>query len=124
MAADLDVNAEIIRVRERLHELANTVQTASGAVSFLEKSVGDWQKAHDLLDNVRNNNLHEKLSELKGMLETIPVKLGVDLAVEKARTDLLERAYWQMRGIGTLGGIVLIALSIWNFVRALAGGSK
>lgn len=124
MAADPDVNAEIIRVRDRLHELANTVQAASGAVSFLEKSVGEWQKAHDQLDNVRNDNLHEKLSEIKGMLETIPVKVAEDLAKEKLRTDRLERAYWQMRGVGTLGGIVLVALSIWNFVRALAGGSK
>lgn len=117
MAADLDMNAEIIRIRERLHSLGNSVQGVSGSVLLAEQAAASWQKSHDKLDEERNANLHEKLSELKGMLETIPIKLGEDLATEKARTDRLERAYWQIRGVGIFGGVAVTVLEILHFIR-------
>lgn len=61
-----------------------------------------WQESYEKRDSERwetfNRNWSEKWGEIKGMLETIPVKVANDFAVANSRIDKLEKALVFWRG--------------------------
>lgn len=122
-----DDHAELIRVRERVHEVANVAFAAQGGIGQLNESIAAWQIAHDKLDSERWERLHERLDEFKGMIESTPIEVGKDIgrlehaaAQDRAKIEKLSGAYQRMRGAGGLVGLGLSALELWHLLR----GSK
>lgn len=122
-----DDHAELLRMRERMHDLAEHVQEAMGGIHLLENSLTLWQAAHDKLDGERWERLHERLDEFKGMIESTPIEVGKDIgrlelaaAQDRAKLEKLSGAYQRMRGAGGLVGLGLSALELWHLLR----GSK
>lgn len=122
-----DDHAELVRVRERLHEVAGVAFAAQGGIEQLNGSIAAWQTAHDKLDAERWERLHERLDEFKQMIEATPVELGKDIgrleqaaAADRVNVEKLTGAYQRMRGAGGLVGLGLSALELWHLLR----GSK
>lgn len=73
---------------------SNNVEIRQGLISSER-----WQAAHERLDEERWEGIKEKLHELKGMLETIPIKVEEDIAALRSAIDAHDRTLFQLKGI-------------------------
>jgi len=119
-----DDHAELVRVRERVHEIANKVMEAQGTADEVDAAFTSWQQGHDKLDAERWERLHERLDEFKAMIEATPLELGKDIgrleaaaALDRDRLDKLHSAYQRMRGGFGLVGLLLTVLEVWHLLR-------
>lgn len=153
---DQKIEEEMLRVRERLHDLSGLVSQVSlqiaafahtneqirnlqasvksltdsynsNQVDMLQRvtSTERWQEAHEKLDEVRWQNLESKLSELKGMLETIPIKVEEDLASDHVLLKDLGEAYKEMQGafktLKWIGALVAFSVTALEALHVWAG---
>lgn len=112
-----DDHAELVRVRERLHEVSGKVMLAQGTADEVQAAFDSWQAGHDKLDAERWERLHERLDEFKAMIEATPLELGKDIGRLEADVDKLKGAYQRLRGAGGLVGLVLTVLELWHLLR-------
>lgn len=96
---------------------------------LLQRATGSesWQSSHERLDDERWRHLEKTLSELKGMLETLPVKMQEDLGhVESAQAATLatvtdhEETLQQMKGAWKVlaigGALITILIAVAEYV--------
>lgn len=88
MAGDID---ELKRAVEGLRsEIKSFLATYnSNNVEIRQGLIGSerWQAAHERLDEERWEGIKEKLHELKGMLETVPLKVNEDIKAIRKTVD-------------------------------------
>lgn len=82
-----------------------------------------WQESYEKRDTERwatfTANWSEKWGEIKGMLETIPVKIANDFALANSRIDKLEKALAFWRGAWFA---VTVAAGLLEFYLHSKGG--
>jgi chromosome segregation ATPase len=54
-----------------------------------QASARSWQESHEKLDAERWQNLQRQLGEVKGLLETVPIKVGEDMTTMEKKIGLL-----------------------------------
>lgn len=85
----LELSNDVKSLHANVKSLTESI--SSNAMSVMQRLVTTerWQESHEQLDDERWRNLGDKLSEIKGMLESIPIKLGEDLDKLETRTNAL-----------------------------------
>lgn len=113
MADDIaSLRDEISSLRATIESFIKSYNENNVAVQQGLTSHSGWREAHEKLDDERWVNLKEKLGELKGMLEAIPVKLETDLeALQSADAALLKKYEEHEGALNRLKG-VWIAVTI------------
>ena len=83
-----------------------------------------WQEAHERLDDERWRNFDGKLSEVKGLLESVPVKLASDLHrlendIEEVRKENRDgrKALWER--VNDHDGFLKKAMGAWVAISVL-----
>lgn len=127
---------ELERIRDAIDELRRSLESYtksynSNHTDALQRmtAMESWQSSHEDRDTERWGHLDEKLSELKGMLETIPMKVSEDVdklatADEAIRQKLVEHesAIERIKTVWlTVSAIAAAALAVGEFLLHLKG---
>lgn len=82
--------------------MADDIERLDNDLHRLEESVSAnfkaWQENYEKLDTVRWSNLDRQLGEVKGLLESIPVKVGEDITHINEKLERHEKAINFLRG--------------------------
>lgn len=127
--------AVLERSEEQLASLQSTIKSltesvTSNTTAVLQRltSTERWQESHEKLDEERWKNLDAKLSEMKDMIEAIPVEVGKDLgALETVVAALttkvtehetaIERIKTIWATVTVIGGLVFAAAEFFLHMK-------
>lgn len=114
MAGDIEeLKKSIESLRSEIKSMLASYNSNNVEVQQSLTAAQMWQASHEKMDEERWDGIREKLAELKGMLETIPIKVNEDIKSLWAQVEKHGEALTTLKGVWmavSIGSPVLFAL--------------
>lgn len=114
-----DPGEDISSLRAEMRSITASINSNTTAILQRMTTVEAKQEAADELSAERWRNFDKTMGEVKGLLESVPMKLGEDMKTHDDRIKKLEEAYQRLRGGVLLGGALL---GVAEAAHAFLGG--